>query len=184
MERVFLRRLGGETLRQVLLTIGFALLFQQAALDIWGGDNMDISAPAALETPKNEAFVKKYRELYGKVPSYYSESNYTTAQWIREVMKKTAGTWPGTEAFIKLFAGVKLDSVRGPVQLDAQLNPVHNIYIRKVERKKMFGYAEAELWNTVVKTYENVGQYWPYNKDEFLKQPVYSRTFPPCQHCE
>ncbi len=49
MERVFLRRLGLDPLRQVLLTVGFALLFQQAALDIWGGDNMDIPVPAALD---------------------------------------------------------------------------------------------------------------------------------------
>src|SRR5204862_3094729 len=28
---------------------------------------------AALETPKNQEFVKKYRAKYGKVPSYYSE---------------------------------------------------------------------------------------------------------------
>jgi branched-chain amino acid transport system permease protein len=48
MERVFLRRLGFDALRQVLLTIGFALLFQQAALQIWGGENMTIAAPAAL----------------------------------------------------------------------------------------------------------------------------------------
>lgn len=37
-----------DVLRQVLLTVGFAYLFQQAALDIWGGDNMDISPTAAL----------------------------------------------------------------------------------------------------------------------------------------
>jgi branched-chain amino acid transport system permease protein len=48
MERVFLRPLGFEPLRQVLLTVGFAFLFQQAALDIWGGNNMDINPPAAL----------------------------------------------------------------------------------------------------------------------------------------
>jgi len=48
MERVFLRPLGFEPLRQVLLTVGFAFLFQQAALDIWGGNNMDIVPPAAL----------------------------------------------------------------------------------------------------------------------------------------
>jgi branched-chain amino acid transport system permease protein len=35
-------------LRQVLLTVGFAFLFQQGALDIWGGNNMDINPPAAL----------------------------------------------------------------------------------------------------------------------------------------
>ena len=48
MERVFLRPLGFDPLRQVLLTVGFAFLFQQAALDIWGGDNMDIKPPAVL----------------------------------------------------------------------------------------------------------------------------------------
>ena len=34
MERVFLRPLGFDPLRQVLLTVGFAFLFQQGALDI------------------------------------------------------------------------------------------------------------------------------------------------------
>ncbi len=48
MERVFLRPLGFDPLRQVLLTVGFAYLFQQGALDIWGGNNMDINPPAAL----------------------------------------------------------------------------------------------------------------------------------------
>jgi len=48
MERVFLRPLGFDPLRQVLLTVGFAFLFQQAALDIWGGNNMDINPPAEL----------------------------------------------------------------------------------------------------------------------------------------
>jgi branched-chain amino acid transport system permease protein len=48
MERIFLRHLGFDPLRQVLLTVGFAFLFQQAALDIWGGDNMDIIPPPRL----------------------------------------------------------------------------------------------------------------------------------------
>ena len=48
MERVFLRPLGFEPLRQVLLTVGFAFLFQQAALDIWTGNNFDIDPPAFL----------------------------------------------------------------------------------------------------------------------------------------
>jgi len=48
MERVFLRQLGFDPLRQVLLTVGFAFLFQQGALDIWGGNNMDINPPAAF----------------------------------------------------------------------------------------------------------------------------------------
>lgn len=37
-----------DPLRQVLLTVGFAFLFQQAALDIWSGNNFDINPPEAL----------------------------------------------------------------------------------------------------------------------------------------
>src|SRR5215207_8360565 len=48
MERQFLRPLGFDPLRQVLLTVGFAFLFQQAALDIWTGNNFDINPPEAL----------------------------------------------------------------------------------------------------------------------------------------
>jgi branched-chain amino acid transport system permease protein len=48
MERVFLRQLGFDPLRQVLLTVGFAFLFQQAALDLWTGNNFDINPPPVL----------------------------------------------------------------------------------------------------------------------------------------
>jgi branched-chain amino acid transport system permease protein len=48
MERAFLRRLPGQTLGQVLMTIGFALIFQDVALLIWGGDPYTIRVPAQL----------------------------------------------------------------------------------------------------------------------------------------
>lgn len=139
---------------------------------------------AALDTPKNAAFVKKYREKYGKVPSYYSESNYTTAQMIHEVLKKTGGKWPGAQKFIEMLSKMKFDAVRGPVRFDEMRNPIQNIYVKKVEKKKMHGYDKEELWNTVIKTYPDVDQFWKYGKTEFLKQPVYSRDYPPCKFCE
>jgi branched-chain amino acid transport system substrate-binding protein len=139
---------------------------------------------AAIDTPKNAEFVKKYRAKYGKVPSYYSESNYTTAQMIHGIIQKNNGKFPGAEEFVKQLASVKVDSLRGPVSIDEMRNPVQNIYIKKVEKKKMFGYDKDELWNTVIKTYPNVGQFWTYDKAAFLKQPVYNRDFPPCKFCE
>ncbi len=45
LSRVPIVPIDTDVLRQVLLTVGFAFLFQQAALDIWGGDNMDINPP-------------------------------------------------------------------------------------------------------------------------------------------
>ena len=148
------------------------------------GDVSSLQYSAAIETPKNEAFVKAYRKKYGKVPSYYSESNYTTAQIIDEAIKKSNGKYPGAAQFIKTMQAMKIDAVRGPVSFDAERNPIQNIYIKKVEKKKMFGYPKVELWNTVIKTYPNVSQFWTYGKDKFLKQPVYSRDFPPCKYCK
>ncbi len=145
--------------------------------DIVVGDVSALQYSAAIETPKNEAFVKAYRTKYGKVPSYYSEANYTTAQVIDEAMKKAGGKWPGPEKFIAIMAGLKIDAVRGPVSFEDR-NPVQNIYIKKVEKKKMFGYPKAELWNVVIKTYPNVSQYWTYGKAKFLK-PAGLRQEPP-----
>jgi len=139
---------------------------------------------AALDTPLNAEFVKRYRAKYGKVPSYYSESNYTTAQMIHKVIADNKGQFPGPEEFVKRLAALKIDTIRGPVSIDEMRNPVQNIYIKKVEKKKMFGYDKDELWNTVIKTYPNVNQFGQFKKDEFLAMPVYSRDIPPCKYCQ
>jgi branched-chain amino acid transport system permease protein len=44
----FLKRLAGQELGQVLTTMGFALIFQDLALVIWGGDPYTIPVPAVL----------------------------------------------------------------------------------------------------------------------------------------
>jgi len=48
MERFFLRRLQKQVLAQVLMTMGFALIFQDLALLIWGGDPYTIPVPALI----------------------------------------------------------------------------------------------------------------------------------------
>jgi branched-chain amino acid transport system substrate-binding protein len=103
---------------------------------------------------------------------------------VDEAIAKSGGKFPGSEQFIKTMLGLKIDAVRGPVAFDDMRNPVENIYIRKIEKTTLFGDSKPELWNVVIKTYPNVGQFWTYGKDAFLKQPVYSRDFPPCKYCE
>jgi branched-chain amino acid transport system substrate-binding protein len=152
--------------------------------DVVIGDVSALMYSAALQTPKNEAFVKAFRSKYNEVPGYYAEANYTTAQMVDEAIAKSGGKFPGPEQFIKNMLGLKIDAVRGPVAFDDMRNPVENIYIRKVEKTTLFGDPKPELWNVVIKTYPNVGQFWTYGKDAFLKQPVYSRDFPPCKYCE
>jgi branched-chain amino acid transport system substrate-binding protein len=169
--------------------VGGGTSYDEFALPFMGdeviGDVSALQYSAALQTPANEEFVKKYRAKYGKVPSYYSEGNYATAMWIDKTMAKLKGKYPGPVEFIKTMASIQIGPPRGPVRLDpATKSPIQNIYIKKVEKKKMFGYEKDELWNTVIKTYPAVGTFWHYDKAKFLAQPVYSRDFPPCKYCE
>jgi branched-chain amino acid transport system substrate-binding protein len=79
---------------------------------------------------------------------------------------------------MKALRGIKTDTARGPVAFDEYGNIVGNVYIRKIERK------EGRLVNSVIYTYPNVSQFWTYDPKEFLKNPVYSRDWPPAKNLE
>ena len=133
---------------------------------------------AALDTPANRRFRAAFEKKYARTPSFYSEDCYVGARVIAEAARAVGGKVEDRAAFMAALRAVDItDSPRGPVKMDAYGNPTQNIYIRKVER------VGGKLQNTVIHTYPAVSQFWTYNPEEFLKQPVYSRDFPPCRHC-
>jgi branched-chain amino acid transport system substrate-binding protein len=163
--------------------IGGGPAVDEALLPQMGDEALGVVTPliysAALDTPANRKFVKEYRAKFGKVPSYFSETNYTSGRWINEAVRSIGGKVEDREAFLAALRKVEIaDAIRGPVKLDAHGNPIQNIYIRKVERNK-----DGELQNTVIVTIPSVSQFWKYNPDEFLKQPLYTRDVPPCRAC-
>ena len=133
---------------------------------------------AELDTPANRRFRAAFEKKYARVPSFYSENCYTGARVIAEAAKAVGGRVEDRAAFMSALRKVEIaDAPRGPVKMDAYGNPTQNIYIRKVEK------VGGKLQNTVIYTYPSVSQFWKYDPEEFLKQPVYSREFPPCRHC-
>jgi branched-chain amino acid transport system permease protein len=48
VERLFLRRFAAQPLPQMMMTMGFALVFRDAAFMIWGGDPFTLPYPAML----------------------------------------------------------------------------------------------------------------------------------------
>ena len=133
---------------------------------------------AALDTPANRAFVGVYRKAFGTDPGYYSVGAYTAGLFLKQALEKVGGKVEDTDAFLKALRGVTIaDAPGGPIRLDKYGQPIHNIYIRRVERR------DGRLQNTVIHTIENVSQFWTSPEDEFLKQPPYSRAWPPCKHC-
>ncbi len=51
LERLLLRRLSGNPLGQVLVTLGVSFIIADACLMIWGGDPIPLAAPASLQRP-------------------------------------------------------------------------------------------------------------------------------------
>jgi branched-chain amino acid transport system substrate-binding protein len=97
---------------------------------------------------------------------------------LEATLKKIGGHIEDKPAFMKAVRSIKVDTCRGPVRFDKYGNVVGNIYIRKVARK------EGRLVNSVIYTYPNVSQFWTYDPDAFLKNPVYSRNWPPAKNLE
>ena len=48
MQRLFLRRFASQPLPEMMMTMGFALLFRDGAFLIWGGDPFTLAYPSAL----------------------------------------------------------------------------------------------------------------------------------------
>jgi branched-chain amino acid transport system substrate-binding protein len=133
---------------------------------------------AALDTPANRRFRAAYEKKNKRLPSVYSENCYSGMQLVHEAIKSIGGKVEDRAALMAALRKAEIKGApRGPIKMDSYGNPIQNIYVRKIER------VDGKLQNTVIHTYPEVSQFWTYNPEEFLKQPVYSRDFPSCRHC-
>jgi len=179
----FMKQYDEAGLRGKIPLIAGGPAVDEALLPSMGDEPIGVISPliysGALDTPANRRFAKDYRARFGKVPSYFAETNYTSGRWINEAVRTLSGQVEDREKLLAALRRVEIpDAPRGPIKLDGYGNPIQNVYFRKVERNR-----EGELQNTVIVTIPAVSQFWKYNPEEFLRLPVYSRDVPPCQHC-
>ncbi len=134
---------------------------------------------AALDNPINKKFVATIQRDYKVDPGVYAAETYLCGEVLEHALKSVSGKIEDKDVFMKALKEAKVPAtLSGPISFDEFGNVVSNIYIRKVEKK------DGKYVNTVVKTYPNVSQFWTYNKAEFLKNPVYSRDYPPAKNLE
>ncbi|MFB9947507.1 ABC transporter substrate-binding protein [Rhizobium puerariae] len=102
------------------------------------------------DSPENKAFVAAFKKANGgRRPNFMAVGGYDGMHLVYEALKKTNGE--GGEALIEAMKGMNWVSPRGPMSIDAETRDViHNIYIRKVERK------DGELYNVEFDTIPNV----------------------------
>lgn len=134
---------------------------------------------ASSEFEANKRMVAGLAKEFNVLAGGYAAGMYIGGQCVEAALaiagdKSTDGT-----VFAEALRKVKLaDTPRGPFAIDKFGNAVGNVMIRRCERKG------KDLVNTVIKTYENVSQFWTYKEDEFLKNPVYNRDYPPAKNLE
>ena len=104
--------------------------------------------PSALNKKFVEAFTKANKGLR---PNFMAVGGYDGMRVIYEAAKATKGGSIGGDALLAAMKGQIFESPRGPMFIDAQTRDVvHNIYIRKVEKK------DGQLYNIEFATIKDV----------------------------
>jgi branched-chain amino acid transport system substrate-binding protein len=133
---------------------------------------------AEIDTPLNHKFASAFHSEFKYDPGFYAAATYVEAAVLEAALNAAKGNIEDKSGFMKILRATKTNTVRGPVAFDEYGNVVGNVYIRKVERR------QGRLANAVIHTYPNVSQFWTYDPKEFLKNPVYSRDWPPAKNIE
>jgi branched-chain amino acid transport system substrate-binding protein len=162
--------------------VGGMTAFDEAVLRNMGDEALGIITAcwysAELDNPINTKFAAAFRSEWKYDPGFYAAATYVEGAVLQAALEAVKGKIEDKAAFIKALRAIKTETARGPVAFDDYGNIVGNVYIRKIERK------EGRLVNSVIYTYPNVSQFWTYDPKEFLKNPVYSRDWPPAKNLE
>ncbi|TWO72582.1 ABC transporter substrate-binding protein [Caenimonas sedimenti] len=106
----------------------------------------------AHNSPTNKKFVDAFLKANNNLrPNFMAVGGYDGMHVIYEALKKTKGGTGGGDALLAAMKGQIFESPRGPMFIDAQTRDVvHNIYIRKVEKK------DGQLYNVEFETLKDV----------------------------
>ena len=178
----FLRQFNEYGLKDKVTPVGGMTALDEAVLRNMGDEALGIVTAcwysAEIDNPINKRFVESFRADWKYDPGFYAAATYTEAAVLDATLAQIKGQIEDKDAFMKAVRGITVDTCRGTVSFDRYGNVVGNVYIRKVERK------DGRLVNRVIYTYPNVSQFWTYDPEAFLKNPVYSRDYPPAKNLE
>jgi branched-chain amino acid transport system substrate-binding protein len=134
---------------------------------------------STLDTESNKRFVANLMKDHGVLAGGYAAGLYLGGMCVEAALATAGDKSTDGTAFAEALHQVSLpESPRGAFSIDKYGNAVGTVSIRRCEKK------DGQLVNTVIKSYPNVSQFWTYGDEAFLKNPVYSRDFPPAKNLE
>ena len=178
----YLRQFNEYGLMGKIKPVGGMTALDEAVLRNMGDEALGIVTAcwysAELDNPINHKFAEAFRKDWKYDPGFYAAATYTEAAVLEQTLKAIGGKIEDKQAFMKAVRSGKFDTCRGPVSFDQYGNVVGNVYIRRVARK------QGRLVNEVIFTYPDVSQFWKYRPEEYLKNPPYTRDYPPAKNLE
>src|SRR5579885_2152154 len=135
-----------------------------------------------LQSDANSRFIDGMLKNFNVVPGFYAAGLYVNCQVVDAALKAANGDTGDKEKFMGVLRTVSLpDTPRGPIKFDHFGNVIGTFCIRRCGPEgAKYG---LKLCNKIIKTYENVSQFWVWPEQEFLAHPVYSRDYPPLTKC-
>jgi branched-chain amino acid transport system substrate-binding protein len=140
---------------------------------------------ANLDRPEMQAFVQAYEERTGNTPTFWGESAYVAAMVIDRTLQYIAEEqgialedlpeWAKNngESFAAASQEIDLsDAPSSAITVDQYNRQVRDFYI--VELVEDGG----AITDSLVETVPEVGQFWTFDEQEFLANPLFSRDFP------
>ncbi len=178
----FLRQFNEYGLRGKVNVVGGMTALDEAVLRNMGDEAIGVRTAcwysAELANPVNRKFAAAFRAEFKYDPGFYAAATYVNAAVLETALTAIKGKIEDKQGLMKALRSVSAGTARGPVSFDTYGNVVGDVFIRRVERK------EGRLVNVVERVYDKVGQFWTYKPEEFLKNPVYSRDYPPARNLE
>jgi branched-chain amino acid transport system substrate-binding protein len=178
----FVRQFVEYGLKDKMAVIGGMTALDDSVLRNMGDEALGIVTTsfysAEVDNPLNKAFAPAFRKQFKYDPGYYAASTYIAGEVLEAALKAIKANAEDRKALMAAIRGTDVDTIRGPIKFDEFGNIIGDVYIRKVTR------TDGRLVNSVIKTYPDVSQFWTYDKTEFLKNPVYSRDYPPAKNLE
>ena len=178
----FLRQFIEYGLKDKMAVIGGMTALDESVLRNMGDEALGILTTswysAELDNPLNKVFAPAFRKQFKYDPGYYAGSTYVSGEVLEAALKTIKANAEDKKGLMAAIRSNNVQTVRGLVKFDEFGNVIGDVYIRKVTR------SDGRLVNSVIKTYPDVSQFWTYDKTAFLKNPVYSRDYPPAKNLE
>ena len=141
---------------------------------------------ANLDRPEMQTFVDAYEARTGNIPTFWGESAYVAAMVIDRSLQYVAEQngieladlpeWVRANGAAFADASREIDLSDAPssaITVDEFNRQVRDFYIVELVNDG------GTITDSLVETVPEVTQFWTFDQDEFLANPVFSRDFPP-----